>query len=118
MRRKSAAAACSGRPASLSLAPPRRETQRPSAATSTRPLSFYKVTEVSGELMCCYHHARWGLDVRALRYVGVITALSEPGDNASNFACAMPRAALGMLPCHAHAGLPLPCFVGLLGIRL
>ena len=32
--------------------------------------------------------------------------------------CLRDCAALGMLPCHAHAGLPLPCFVGLLGIRL
>lgn len=62
------------------------------------PATFYGVTKVSGELMCSYYHSRWGLDVRALRYVGVITALSEPGDNVSDFACAMPRAALGMLP--------------------
>lgn len=52
-------------------------------------------SQVSGELLCNYYHRRWGVDVRSLRYVGVITILSEPGTNVSDFALAMPRAALG-----------------------
>ena len=52
------------------------------------------------------------------------TQLSPLGRPHTDFArrlrsrCLRDCAALGMLPCHAHAGLPLPCFVGLLGIRL
>ena len=96
MRRKSAAAAFLWS-SSIAVFGPSAPRDAAPQRGHLDPATFYKVTEVSGELMCCYHHARWGLDVRALRYVGVITALSEPGDYASNFACAMPRAALGML---------------------
>ena len=76
------------------------------------PATFYGVTKVSGELLCSYYHARWGLDVRALRYVGVITALSEPGENVSDFACAMPRATLGLLPPPTRPTLTAPATAG------
>ena len=40
---------------------------------------MYGVTKVSGELLCDYYTTRYGLDVRGVRYPGVISSDTPPG---------------------------------------
>lgn len=52
------------------------------------PTTMYGVTKVSGELLCNYYRRRYGLDVRGLRYPGLISA-SLPGGGTSDYALFM-----------------------------
>ncbi len=47
--------------------------------TIQRPTSMYGVTKVSGELLCDYYHLRYGVDVRGVRYPGIISWKTPPG---------------------------------------
>jgi nucleoside-diphosphate-sugar epimerase len=60
------------------------------------PATMYGVTKRSGELLCQYYHRRYGLDVRSLRYPGLISYKTEPGGGTTDYAIDMyTRAAEG-----------------------
>jgi nucleoside-diphosphate-sugar epimerase len=52
------------------------------------PTTMYGVTKVSGELLCDYYRRRWDLDVRGVRFPGLISA-SLPGGGSSDYALFM-----------------------------
>jgi nucleoside-diphosphate-sugar epimerase len=47
---------------------------------------MYGVTKVSGELLCDYYAARFGLDVRGLRLPGLISYMAPPGGGTTDYA--------------------------------
>ena len=47
--------------------------------TIQRPTSMYGVTKVSGELLCDYYSAKFGVDARGVRYPGIISNVTLPG---------------------------------------
>ncbi len=53
--------------------------------TVLEPTTIYGVTKVAGELLCQYYHARWGVDVRSLRYPGLIGYQAPPGDGTTEY---------------------------------
>ncbi|HEX6203057.1 MAG TPA: NAD-dependent epimerase/dehydratase family protein, partial [Thermoanaerobaculia bacterium] len=57
--------------------------------TLQRPTSIYGVTKVAGELLCDYYHHRWGVDVRGLRYPGLISWSAPPGGGTTDWAVAI-----------------------------
>ncbi len=54
--------------------------------TILRPTSMYGVTKVCGERLCDYYVERFGIDVRGLRYPGIISAETLPGGGTTDYA--------------------------------
>jgi nucleoside-diphosphate-sugar epimerase len=54
--------------------------------TIQRPNTMYGVTKVAGELLCDYYHTRYGLDVRGVRYPGLISYMAPPGGGTTDYA--------------------------------
>ena len=51
-----------------------------------RPTTMYGVTKVSGEMLGAYYRQRYGLDVRGIRYPGVISSETPPGGGTTDYA--------------------------------
>ncbi len=54
--------------------------------TIQRPNTLYGVTKVAGELLCDYYAQRFGLDVRGLRYPGLVSYTAPPGGGTTDYA--------------------------------
>ncbi len=53
--------------------------------TILEPTTIYGVTKLTGELLCQYYYNRWGVDVRSLRYPGLIGYQAPPGDGTTEY---------------------------------
>jgi nucleoside-diphosphate-sugar epimerase len=54
--------------------------------TVQRPTTMYGVTKVAGELLADYYAARFGVDVRGLRFPGLISHTAPPGGGTTDYA--------------------------------
>ncbi len=57
--------------------------------TILEPTTMYGMNKVAGELLCQYYFLKFGLDVRSLRYPGLITYKTEPSDGTTEYSIAM-----------------------------
>ncbi len=53
--------------------------------TIQRPTSMYGVTKVAGELLCDYYHRRFGVDIRGVRYPGLVSHVAPPGGGTTDY---------------------------------
>ena len=50
------------------------------------PTTMYGVTKVAGEVLCDYYFNKYGLDVRGVRFPGIISAETPPGGGTTDYA--------------------------------
>lgn len=57
--------------------------------TVQRPTTMYGVTKVAGELLADYYALRFGVDVRGLRFPGIVSHVAPPGGGTTDYAVAI-----------------------------
>ena len=90
-------------PSSIAVFGPATPKEAAPQRTVFDPTTMYGVTKRAGELLARYYHRRYGVDVRSLRYPGLLSYAAPPGGGTTDYAVAMCAAA-------ARAA-PYACFV-------
>jgi nucleoside-diphosphate-sugar epimerase len=73
-------------PSSIAAFGPETPRDNTPQETVLLPRTMYGVTKVAGELLCNYYFYRCGLDVRGVRYPGIISSETPPGGGTTDYA--------------------------------
>ena len=78
--------------------------------TTMDPTTIYGISKLAGERLCEYYFAKYGVDVRSIRYPGIISYKSPPGGGTTDYAIAIFHAALSCqaYDCFLSADTALP----------
>lgn len=76
-------------PSSIAVFGPTTPLDNTPQQTVLEPTTMYGVTKVTGELMCQYYHLKYGIDVRSVRYPGLISIEVEPTGGTTDYAAAI-----------------------------
>jgi len=81
-------------PSSIAVFGPKTPKDAAPQDTVLSPTTMYGVTKVAGEPLCDYYHRRYGMDIRCLRFPGIISAETLPGGGTTDYAVEMFYAAV------------------------
>lgn len=73
-------------PSSIAVFGPDAQKKRTPQQSPCNPTTVYGITKLAGEQWCAYYHNKFGIDVRSIRYPGLIGYKSLPGGGTTDYA--------------------------------
>jgi nucleoside-diphosphate-sugar epimerase len=91
-------------PSSIAAFGPGTPAQNAPQVTVMDPTTIYGISKLAGERLCDYYFQQYGVDVRSLRYPGIVSYKAPPGGGTTDYAIAIFHA--------AQRGEIYRCFLG------